>query len=87
MSEDRPKIYCGTNEHLPDGYDDFGTPYACLRKGVGVGLYVIPKQRQQREVPFLKSVARELGIRRPSNDYDKLIAQINRRLDNIAREA
>jgi len=30
-------MYCGTREMLPDGYDDFGNRYDCLKKGYGVG--------------------------------------------------
>ena len=33
------KSYCGTKNDLPPGYDQFGTRYECLRKGVGVGLH------------------------------------------------
>jgi hypothetical protein len=39
------RIYCGTNEVLPDGYDEFGTRYRCLRKGVGVGLHLVGRPR------------------------------------------
>jgi len=41
MNARRPRLYCGTSEILPIGYDGFGTSYDCLRKGVGVGLYVL----------------------------------------------
>ena len=34
----RPVLYCGNREPLPEGYDDYDTRYNCLRKGVGVGL-------------------------------------------------
>ena len=37
-----PKLYCGDKSKLPDDYDDFGSRRDCLRKGVGVGMYVIP---------------------------------------------
>lgn len=33
------RVYCGTKLHLPEGYDMFGTPYECLKKGFGVGMY------------------------------------------------
>jgi hypothetical protein len=35
----KPKTYCGTSEVLPPEYASFATPYACLRKGVGVGMW------------------------------------------------
>lgn len=30
-------IYCGTEEHLPDHYDSFGSNTECLQKGIGIG--------------------------------------------------
>lgn len=32
--------YCGTRVPIPAGYDRNGTPYECLRKGVGVGKFL-----------------------------------------------
>ena len=37
----RPKIWCGRSDDLPADYDEIGSPYQCLRKGVGVGKYVL----------------------------------------------
>jgi hypothetical protein len=34
---DNTKIYCGTKNILPDGYDRMGNNVECFRKGVGVG--------------------------------------------------
>ena len=34
----QPRIYCGTANQLPPGYTRFGTPYECLRKGMGAGI-------------------------------------------------
>jgi len=31
------KMYCGTRDILPDGYDNLGNRYNCLKKGYGVG--------------------------------------------------
>lgn len=46
------KIYCGNQEQLPDSYTEFGSRYDCLRRGVGIGLYVIPKEKKfKRDVP------------------------------------
>ena len=36
-----PDIYCGTRIPLPLQYQRLGTPYECLRKGVGVGKYLL----------------------------------------------
>ena len=30
-------MYCGTRDILPDGYDNLGNRYNCLKKGYGVG--------------------------------------------------
>ena len=46
--EQKQKIYCGDNEELPEGYSSHGTPYQCLRKGVGVGLHLPLKNRRYR---------------------------------------
>lgn len=39
-----PKLFCGNirepPQTLPDGYDGYDTQYNCLRKGVGIGLYL-----------------------------------------------
>lgn len=34
---DKPSLYCGNANKLPDDYNDFGTPYECLKKGFGAG--------------------------------------------------
>ena len=33
------KLYCGNKQNLPNGYDDFGNLYDCLRIGYGVCKY------------------------------------------------
>jgi hypothetical protein len=30
-------MYCGTRDMLPDGYNNFGNLYDCLKKGYGTG--------------------------------------------------
>ena len=37
-----PIVYCGTKLPIPLNYLRWGTPYECLRKGVGVGKYLVP---------------------------------------------
>jgi len=44
-SRDSRKLYCGDQDILPRGYWNFGTRSQCTRKGVGIGMYVVPKQR------------------------------------------
>ena len=46
-SKDSKKLYCGDQDTLPRGYWNFGTRSQCTRKGVGIGMYVIPKQKAQ----------------------------------------
>lgn len=46
-SKNSKKLYCGDQEKLPKGYWNFGTRSQCTRKGVGIGLYVVPKQKSQ----------------------------------------
>lgn len=46
-SKDSKKLYCGDQDKLPRGYWNFGTRSQCTRKGVGIGMYVIPKQKAQ----------------------------------------
>jgi hypothetical protein len=65
----KPKIYCG-DKNLPEEYDRYGSRYECLRRGVGVGLYVIPEQRRQKAVAArrpitkeeLEKIAKRLGV-------------------------
>jgi hypothetical protein len=38
-----PLVYCGTRLPIPLEYFRQGTPYECLRKGVGVGKYLVPR--------------------------------------------
>jgi hypothetical protein len=47
----REKIYCGDNDKIPEdeGYSRRGSRYECLRKGVGVGLYIISKKKEEKE--------------------------------------
>ena len=43
---DTRKIYCGTTENLPDGYDLMGSLPQCLQKGIGIG----KKQKADQQV-------------------------------------
>ncbi len=40
--------YCGPSPILPAGYDIFGTPYDCLRSGIGAGKYGERRTWQRR---------------------------------------
>ena len=53
-SQNSKKLYCGDQEKLPKGYWNFGTRSQCTRKGVGIGLYVVPKQKSEDRKNKLK---------------------------------
>lgn len=42
-------FYCGDDEKLPREYWRFGTRRECLSRGVGLGLYVVPEQKEKQE--------------------------------------
>ncbi len=39
LDPNRERWYCGNQVPHPAGYVGYATPYECLRKGVGVGLW------------------------------------------------
>ena len=43
LDPNRVRLYCGTNENIPEGYLRFGTPYECLKSGIGVGRCMSPR--------------------------------------------
>ena len=48
-----PIVYCGTKLPIPLNYLRWGTPYECLRKGVGVGKYLVPpRHANNRHIPL-----------------------------------
>ena len=52
-----PKLYCGNNTDVPEGYVGFDTLPNCLRRGVGVGL-AMP---QDKRIAFQSKPTRPLG--------------------------
>ena len=49
MSSSSPTCqYCGPNSVIPPGYDIRGTPYSCLRSGIGVGKFGERRAWQRR---------------------------------------
>jgi len=42
------RTYCGTRQPIPQQYSRTGTSYECLRKGVGVGKYLLQPPLQQQ---------------------------------------
>lgn len=50
-------IYCGKKIPIPQNYERRGEPFECLRKGVGVGLYVLgPRNHNPLPPPSISSV-------------------------------
>lgn len=59
----KPRLYCGNKDSLPSGYDDFGSPYDCLRKGFGAGKASCENgSKKVLTTNELISMANELGI-------------------------
>ena len=69
------RLYCGSREELPDGYDGFDTRSNCLRRGVGVGLRMPDEKREefqnkpkpQMNKKEIMDLARRVGVRNPAN--------------------
>jgi hypothetical protein len=61
--QSKPKLYCGKAEELPDGYDDYGTSFECLRKGFGAG-YATASNKEQKILSLndIQSIAKVLSI-------------------------
>ncbi len=53
------KIYCGNSEKLPKGYHIFGSRYQCLSRGIGVGLYAIPKSKSKEKTKEIRKKRRD----------------------------
>ena len=51
-----PHVYCGTKVPIPLGYPRTGTAYECLRKGVGVGKYLLngPRNNDDNYYPLVE---------------------------------
>jgi hypothetical protein len=62
----RKKIYCGNvcdPNNLPDGYAECGKLHDCLKKGVGVGIYVVSDEQYAKSMERNKNAkARQLNI-------------------------
>tara|TARA_B100001059_G_C17537685_1_gene428792 strand:+ start:110 stop:406 length:297 start_codon:yes stop_codon:yes gene_type:complete len=59
----KPRLYCGNKHELPSDYDDFGSPYDCLKKGFGAGKASCSNSSKKvLKLHELVSIAKELGI-------------------------
>lgn len=47
--EEKKKFYCGDEDKIPDKYSRRGSRYECLKKGVGVGLYIVNKEKEEKK--------------------------------------
>lgn len=62
------KLYCGDQTKLPKGYWNFGTRSQCMRRGVGVGLYVIPTQKSKERKDIYKQRRKMFSKKKKSLD-------------------
>jgi hypothetical protein len=46
-------VYCGTSDEIPKKYSRAGTPYECLRKGIGVGIMT---STEEKKVQMIKKM-------------------------------
>lgn len=42
-------FYCGDKTKLPKEYWRFGSRRECMSRGVGIGMYVVPKQKEKQD--------------------------------------
>lgn len=59
----KANLYCGEADLLPDRYDDFGTPYDCLKKGFGAGKASVSPDNTSISPNTIKLIAEELSIK------------------------
>lgn len=76
-----PKFYCGTKDILPAKYDSFGTPYACLKKGISTGKYLTSDE----VVKKLIGLSKLYGVSITNNEGD--IKPYWELLEDIEKEA
>lgn len=67
------EIYCGNSQTIPEGYDVPGTQYKCLRKGIGTGMLLPTRQRdefleREREEPEERTFCGNGDV---PEDYDR----------------
>jgi len=46
MANNNSRLYCGDYSHLPASYDRMGSLKECLQKGIGVGKYLSPFEKE-----------------------------------------
>jgi hypothetical protein len=66
---DNTKIYCGTNQILPENYDRMGTNSECHRIGVGVGKRIKAKSKKSRKKRRRKSRSKSKKRSKRKNKY------------------
>lgn len=90
----KPRIWCGLNDNLPDGYDKVGNRFECMKKGVGVGIYVIPPEKRERllanrNIPTLRGeeisdIAWRLGVVTNNKSNQQLLEEISDKLEEMS---
>jgi hypothetical protein len=88
VESSKPRLYCGKSDTLPDGYDDFGEPFECLRKGFGAGkASVINNNKKILTSNDILDIANTLAIpidtKHGKKSTETLIHNIIRVLENL----
>ena len=79
--EDKPKLYCGLSDDLPDGYDDFGSTYDCMKKGIGTGIFLPEEQRKK----FIKKKRAEGTRQLTLNELKSFAYRLDLNIDELNR--
>lgn len=93
----KPKIYCGLEEDLPEGYDRMGNRYECMRKGFGAGVYLVPDHKREKMLKKkhppaklsdeeLEDIAFRLGIRVKGKTRYTIVMAILSKLTELENE-
>lgn len=95
MSPNPEKIYCGNDLILPDTHNRYGSNKECLRKGVGVGIFMPDNKRdkslarmrsqstRQLRLDELKSIASRLNINDTNKSRFELVNNIIEKLEEL----
>jgi len=83
----KPNLYCGEADTLPDRYDDFGTPYDCLKKGFGAGKASVSEDNTSISPNTIKLIAEKLSIKlTTAKGKSKTLKVLLKEIDKNIRE-
>ena len=87
VESNKPKLYCGNSDTLPEQYDDFGEPFECLQKGFGAGKASCSDEPKVLTSSEIESMAKALSISLKTGNSKKttktLIKNIIHVLENL----